>query len=174
MRSKWLIALFKRQQRRIANEDRCIGALQHRVKIGRHGHKRNLRIAPFVKHHARVGKRRRLAVSAATERSLLGDCLARCTRISERTLPFEAIVHPGRIRSPGVVAREAMGISPMSARPSASRAAHSAGVMRSSDVAFCQRLIERRMFKVPHQRRGIEKSNRRNPQTRVLLVLHIS
>jgi hypothetical protein len=30
------------------------------------------------------------------------------------------------------------------------------------------------MLKVPHERRGIEKPNRRDPQTRVLLGIHIS
>ncbi len=73
----------------------------------------------------------RLAVSAATERRAVSGWEARRTRSSERTRPFEAMVQPGRMRRPGVVARAAVGMRPISAVPLARRAAHSEGVMRS-------------------------------------------
>lgn len=62
----------------------------------------------------------RLAVSAATLRNAVMGCEARRTSRRERTRCFDAIVQPGRIRRPGVVARAAMGTRPMSAAPDAS------------------------------------------------------
>ena len=69
----------------------------------------------------------RLAVSAATLRNFASGCEARRTSRSERTACFEAMVQPGRMRRPGMVAREAIGTRPMSAAPDASWSAHCDG-----------------------------------------------
>ena len=124
-------SLFERQQRRIADQNGGVGALQHQVQIGSHGHKLDPRIAPLVEEDVRVSNRG-AAGGVGGHRLQIGErLLARCTSSSERTRPFEAMVQPGRMRSSGEVASAAMGIRPISACPVASFAAHSAGVMRS-------------------------------------------
>jgi hypothetical protein len=50
------IPILKREQRGIANENRCIGALEHLVEIGGQWKEGNVGIAPAVKKDARVSE----------------------------------------------------------------------------------------------------------------------
>jgi len=84
----------------------------------------------MAKEDARVGQVVRLAMSAATERSSWSRWLARRTSSRERTLPFDAMVQPGRMRRPGWWPGRRWDEADV-AVPEARRVAHSEGNIRS-------------------------------------------
>ncbi len=91
--------------------------------------------------------------------------LAGAAHQQQRThLPLDAMVQPGRMRSPGVVASAAMGTSPMSAAPEARRVGALGGQHPVNLIARGERGIKRRMLEVPHQRGGIEEADGGNAQ----------
>ena len=74
-------------------------------------------------------------------------------------------MQPGRMRRPGVVARAAMGMRPMSA-VSGGEARGAFGGRHAVDlVAEGERGVERRMLEVPHEGRGVEEADGGDAQT---------
>ena len=99
----------------------------------------------------------RLAVSAATLRSCVSGRLARRTSNSDRTRPFDAMVQPGKIRSPGIVARDATGTRPISAVPEASRSAHCEGSIQSTSYRVASEVLSGRCSKSHIKGAGLRK-----------------
>jgi len=164
-------ALLKSQQGRVADEDGGVSPLEHGVQVGGHGKESTSGFAQWRRRMRAWAKVVRLAVSAATERRAASGCEAWRTSNRERTCPLEAMTQPAE-RAAGwqPVRRWDQPMSPC-LRPDDQRTRMAYAV---DLVTKGERGIQRRVLKVPHERRGIEEADGCDTQMRLRCGIHAS
>ena len=168
-----VVALFQGEQRRIADDDGGVCAVQHGVQVSSQGQERNLRIAPHVKEDARINQRG----AAGGVRSHRSHCGQRLRGAADQQQRAHSVL--GGNGAAGQYAQ--IGIdgqrgdrNQADVRPSRGQAIGAFGRRHPLNaIAAAKFCVERRVFEVPHKGGRVQKADRGDAQTRILLVFHV-